>query len=1027
MKTIRYFCRSLLTFFIFAIANASATQFFIDPLLGDDQSSGLEGRPWASFAQAWQVLQPGDTLILADGRYEEALNIPLSGETGNPLTIKALHDGAALIATTGVAAINIWNQSHLVVEGISAETTGKAAAIVVGGHDGPDWSDRTSDIRLRRIGARANNIDGSGEVMVVARAVDVLLEDIWAHGNARSVLRIYGSEDVTVRRAVVRWDGWRGLNSNPGNTRAAFGVSNTVDSVFENILIFDGAAPGFGEQPETSGPLHALQLSGTTPYAYSPFEGSHNNVFHGIILLNNTSLGIQVEGGTQLENNRFSHIVSWANGGWGVNVARKSTATRLDHLTVGDNASGVRFARTWDKVYQGSLLDSIVQNNDVVATGVSSIGLRGDGAETSNNFNYISGHNIDYLTVQPGPDAIVDDPQLAYLFRLETDSPARGQASGGANPGAEIIYRSVAGVNSSTSLWPYPNEQRIKAEMCHADGLVTVGRVGLAAPDWCLGEQSLSAYLWGQLGNDCPSGFCEDAANPDEPSDPEEPGNPEDPDTPTVPDEPGYTGDYYLSAENGDDNNEGSSEQPWRTFDRAWQTLAAGDTLVLKSGVYSEALAPSISGEAGNPIVILAEHDGEVIIETVDQAAINIFNQNYLTIEGIVARSSGDASAVAIGGHDGPDWSDKTTGIIMRKIGARSGSLHVNSSGFLVGRANQVLLEDVWVFGYARNSMLVYGSENVTVRRAVIRWDGWWGDAYKPNDPRVGLSVYNSRNNLFENVIVLDGGEQGEDTEGERVALALAGNHNGETAPFDDSSNNRFYGVILLNNVGSGVNTESGGDTLLNNQFEHLVSWDNGRTGFNVNQNADGTSLVHGTIGMNNTGVRFNNYSGVINNVLYNNLVMSNRKAELVGSESFGIIGGAGERSDNDYNNVFDHQSDYRKYAMTPGANSLSSPLVLEYLLEIPAASVNKGAADDGGDIGATIVKRTVNGSVSTDSLWPYPYEQRIKLEMCDPEALDAFARRGDNTAAWCEGEQSLSEYIWQYLGSSCPQGYCSN
>lgn len=1012
---------------ICATATANSNNFYMDPRLGDDQSAGLEASPWASFAHAWQVLQPGDTLLLADGRYEEAINISLSGEVGNPITIKALNDGKVLISTNDTSGIVILNQSHLIVEGISVETTGKAAAVVVGGHDGPDWSDRTSSIQLRRIGARANNIDDAGDVMVIARAVDVLLEDVWAHGNARSVLRIHGSENVTVRRAVVRWDGWRGLNYNPGNTRSAFAVSNTVDSVFENILVFDGGSPGFGEVPETSGPLYGLQLTGTTPYVYSPFEGSHNNVFHGIILANNTSVGVQVEGGVQLENNRFSHIVSWGNKGWGINIARKNTATSLDHLTVGDNSSGVRFARTWDKVYDSLLVDSLIQNNNSVASGTSSIGLRGDRQETSNNFNYIGGHDIKYLGVEPGPDAISDEPQLDYLFRLESDSPVRGQASNSGNPGAEIIYRSVDGVNSSTPLWPYPNEERIKTEMCQADVLIAAGREGQATPGWCLGESSLSTYLWEQLGNSCPSGFCDDANSPEDPETPDNPEDPGDPDEPGHPDDPGHTGDYYISPDDGNDSNSGSATQPWRTFSRAWETLVAGDTLVLKSGVYSEPLEPTISGEAGNPIVILAEHDGEAVIETVDEPAIYIHNQNYLTVEGVVARSTGDTSAVAIAGHDGPDWSDKTTGIIMRRVGARSGSLHRNSSGFSVGRADQVLLEDVWVFGYSRNSMAVYGSENVTVRRAVIRWDGWWGDEYKPDDPRVGLTVYNSRNNLFENIIVLDGGKQGEDTHGERVALALAGNHNGETAPFDDSSNNRFYGVILLNNAGAGVNTESGGDTLENNQFEHLVSWDNGRTGFNVNQNADGTSLVHGTIGMNNTGVRFNNYSGVINNVFYNNLVMGNRKAELVGDESFGIIGGSGERSDNDYNNVFDHESDYRKYAMTPGPNSFSSPLVLEYLLKIPEGSANHGAADDGGDIGATIVKRTVNGGISADKLWPYPYEQRIKSEMCDSQALLDFERTGDNSAAWCESEQTLSEYIWEYLGNSCPQEYCVN
>ncbi|HCO61741.1 MAG TPA: hypothetical protein DIT58_16305 [Porticoccaceae bacterium] len=473
---------------------------------------------------------------------------------------------------------------------------------------------------------------------------------------------------------------------------------------------------------------------------------------------------------------------------------------------------------------------------------------------------------------------------------------------------------------------------------------------------------------------------------------------------------------YYLSAA-GNDGGDGSEAQPWASFQHAFTQLGPGDVLIVKDGLYSEPLAPSVSGQPDNPIRIYAENDGKVIIETVDEPAIYISNKNYITIEGIFARTSGENATVYVGGHDGPDWSDKTTGIILRRVSVQGSSLMINSSAFHVARVDNVLLEDVWSFGHARNTMAVYGSDNVTVRRAVIRWDGWYGYDYKPDDPRVGLTVYNTHNSVFENIVVIDGGKQGADTFGERVALAISGNNNGETAPFIDSSNNSFHGVILLNNVGKGLNAESGEGILLNNYIEHLVSWDNSAVGYVVNRNADGTSLVHGTVGFNNQGVRYSPYHNVLNSYLYSTLVMSNRKAEEDGGTSVGYWS-TGEDATNDHNNYFDHQVNYT--GTVPGANDISIPITMEYIVEIPD-SVNTGAGHDGDDIGATVVNRWVDGIETDQPLWPYPLEDRIKSEMCDPVALVNLGRTADNVADWCETSKTLTEYIWEYLGNPTP------
>ncbi|MBK8047638.1 MAG: hypothetical protein IPK16_11240 [Anaerolineales bacterium] len=49
---------------------------------------------------------------------------------------------------------------------------------------------------------------------------------------------------------------------------------------------------------------------------------------------------------------------------------------------------------------------------------------------------------------------------------------------------------------------------------------------------------------------------------------------------------------YYVSPTGKDTANGTSTSTPWATFDRAWQTVAPGDTLILMDGTYYEALNP---------------------------------------------------------------------------------------------------------------------------------------------------------------------------------------------------------------------------------------------------------------------------------------------------------------------------------------------------------------------------------------------------------------------------------------------------
>jgi len=61
------------------------------------------------------------------------------------------------------------------------------------------------------------------------------------------------------------------------------------------------------------------------------------------------------------------------------------------------------------------------------------------------------------------------------------------------------------------------------------------------------------------------------------------------------------------------DAKPGTKEQPWLTVGKAAATLVAGDTVIVRPGVYREAVVPKASGTAEKPITYRAEGEGVVL------------------------------------------------------------------------------------------------------------------------------------------------------------------------------------------------------------------------------------------------------------------------------------------------------------------------------------------------------------------------------------------------------------------------------
>ena len=177
------------------------------------------------------------------------------------------------------------------------------------------------------------------------------------------------------------------------------------------------------------------------------------------------------------------------------------TNTVHNSLVVGARSNGV-YANTGTGISANANSPSNVTVSNAAVFGMGSAYLLKGGTCTA------CATNID-----PLGGAI---PSLLYLTRIETGSPLKSAGLGGADIGATILNRYGAdgtrygdanyNTLTSTALWPWPNEARIKQQMCVGAG-VTRGFCSTGTRRDMVNPVTLTSYIWEQLGNPIPSGI----------------------------------------------------------------------------------------------------------------------------------------------------------------------------------------------------------------------------------------------------------------------------------------------------------------------------------------------------------------------------------------------------------------------------------------------------------------------------------------------------------------------------------------
>lgn len=481
--------------------------------------------------------------------------------------------------------------------------------------------------------------------------------------------------------------------------------------------------------------------------------------------------------------------------------------------------------------------------------------------------------------------------------------------------------------------------------------------------------------------------------------------------------------------------------------------ISGGDTLIIRDDIYfgatnvldSTHMPPN--GTAGAYTIIKAETDGGVIFD--GEAARDMFvvasdGAKYWKFEGIEWVRPATSSVTL-------RYSDYVKFLRCGVKDAADGA--AGYSNWFITEASYILCEGCYSYGSGRYKFLAYKSDYVIFRSCVARSDRV---ATAGAEAMAQFQFYSSNYCLAQNCIVVDSDQVS------YYSCAEAARFGPFCFAATDSSNangsNDSYTNCIAVNVDGGITSSGNVSTIrnINCSWTNCVLWDvrprdQGTLYFMNWLRGDNDTLNHCTFG----GCTLNNnvysdyiasytagaYETTIKNSLFASIANANRNIMGDAGSGFGV-----EHQNNNYytdntadpNNTGTDDSTVTNFLWSAGNTSGG----LKYLPRIETDSNISGLADDDGDIGANLdyligepgtlygdmTGVGYDGTTST-KMWPFPNEDLIKTKMAAYSyddggggAPEITGARGFATGTSIDGSsQTLTKYIWEYLGNEIP------
>jgi len=252
---------------------------------------------------------------------------------------------------------------------------------------------------------------------------------------------------------------------------------------------------------------------------------------------------------------------------------------------------------------------------------------------------------------------------------------------------------------------------------------------------------------------------------------------------------PAYATNYYV-ATNGNDNNPGTIDRPWRTIQKAADTMVRGDLTYVRTGTYSQ-VALRQSGSEDEPITFQA-YPGEVPV---------INSGSWVGFTDYYASSSLEYIVI-----DGFEITNLKRGVDLRKL---SNSIirnlivhHTSEMGIVLGQCQDVEISHNIVHDIDDNGIWVAHSTNIDIHH---------NEVYHNAANGIGLDFCSNslvhHNIAYENSYVephyLAGIALEVGNENNKVYNNIMYN-NYQANYLSNSPNNEIYNNVLYGNLPSG-------------------------------------------------------------------------------------------------------------------------------------------------------------------------------------------------------------------------------
>ena len=475
---------------------------------------------------------------------------------------------------------------------------------------------------------------------------------------------------------------------------------------------------------------------------------------------------------------------------------------------------------------------------------------------------------------------------------------------------------------------------------------------------------------------------------------------------------------YYISPSGSDSIGLGTSVSPWATLKGAFTHMASGDTLICKDGTYtgnnniidSGGFPPY--GTVGAYTVVKAENDGMAIFSGDTMIIFYATGQanKYWQFEGLIWCNSGGDN-LYLGG---------VSYVKFLRCGAYDAGDGNNSNITTGQNSSYLLFENCYVWGNGRYKFNLYMSNHIILRQCVARLDR--DNAI--SEPIACYSVYSCDDIKLQNCIAID-----TDQTSKYINVEVYGGPFLVPSTSKDANRVEFNRCIALNVKIGGFNT-TGNEYYVARDvvFRDCVLWDCAAPGggqqitLNMFRGLN-DQIINCTFGVGYSDyILFNSYdSGIGQNTTIKNSIIY----AMTGSSS--LFSGVESASYNDFYANTGSPSGSNNKLLNPIYNISTNPIgALKYITRVELGSNLAGQGEAGADIGANIktligTSGTIWGQTgyNTDtgiSMWPFPNEDLIRTKMKAYNAGGVSGNRG-----FCVDQQTLTRYIWEYLGNPIP------